>query len=396
MSAYIAQAQSVHWNTLPYDLDLCRRVLGPIGTDACSNSGSVVDATHEYTVENNGLVWPWFGTFFCNPPFGALVPLFFHRALSEMEAGRATGGIFLVPGRIDTRWFHAFAMQADAIAIVRGRRKFRHIDSEEASEASAPFPVIFIYYGPDKKRFCQVFEDEIHRKDGESEGVVFCPSRKQRLKARRYRHKLRLMTEKVDTELEANIQFAKSLQGFVSGIVKDAVDEAVGKALATGSKKKKTAKKTTTKTKAKKAAKKTTAKTKAKKAPKKAAKKAPKKAPKKAAKKAAKKAPKKKGPKTSVKVGVPRSTSPAEMAKKLLKVLKAHCKKVPPTLPADPGDLAAVEGYSVDMVTIRAQLGIDPTDSAAQQQLRRQLGKFDFIGHVGSTRARRYYLTKAV
>lgn len=257
VAAYIPPSLSVHWNTLPWDLGLVRKVIGRIYTDPCSNSGSIVDAVLSYTAEDNGLAWPWLKNFFCNPPFGNLVPLFFHRALGEIENGNCFEGIFLVPARVDTRWFHAFAMQSDGICFVKGRRKFSQVDSDTESEASAPFPVIFIYFGPHGKRFREVFEEEIDPDIGRSVGAIWTPSRKQRLNARKQRAMLRLMSDEVDSELMENIQLAKGLGAFIRKIAKEVVSDELDAREAKKAKKKgkkKVAKKKGTKKKGKKKA----------------------------------------------------------------------------------------------------------------------------------------------
>jgi hypothetical protein len=229
VAGYIATSKTVHWNTLPSDLVLVRRVLGPICTDPCSNRGSEVGALFEYTEEDDGLSFPWFRNFFVNPPFGPLAPRFFSRALSEMENGNVSEGIFFVPARVDTRWFHAFAMQASAICFVKGRRRFRQIDEEEAAEAAAPFPVLFVYFGPNAELFREVFAEE---------GAIFTPTPEQRLKAEELAGTLRDMGKKDDLALATNIALSLELKRHIRVVVKDEVEKQMSARSKTKTKKK--------------------------------------------------------------------------------------------------------------------------------------------------------------
>ena len=127
---------------------------GAVTTDPCSNPNSHVGATHAWTKQLNGITRPWYGSVFINPPYGRLLGYWFRKGLLEMQLGNATELIYLIPARVDTRWWHDYVMQADSICFCRGRKKF------VGALASAPFPTVFIYYGPHRGRFEQAFKDE--------------------------------------------------------------------------------------------------------------------------------------------------------------------------------------------------------------------------------------------
>ena len=166
--AYIPAAQNEHWNTSQRDVELVRRVLGGIDTDPCSNEGSLVGARRSYTIDDNGLAHPWYGRVYVNPPYGRQIMWWMLKALLEIRLGHATEVIFLVPARVDTRWWEACAMQAQSICLPRGRRVF------EGADAGAPFPVAFIYFGSreGQRRFDKIFEGE---------GSLWHPTGTQRL-----------------------------------------------------------------------------------------------------------------------------------------------------------------------------------------------------------------------
>jgi site-specific DNA-methyltransferase (adenine-specific) len=324
VAGYIAASQSVHWNTLESDLELVREVFGgAIYTDPCSNYGSTVGATFEYTAEDDGLAHPWFRNFFCNPPFGTLAPLFFARALSELAIGRCTEGIFFVPSRVDTRWFHAYAMQASAICVVKGRRKFRHVDSDTAAEASAPFPVLFIYFGPNADKFAEVFE---------SEGVIFRPTKKQRLKAKKLADSMATMTKKIDAKLEENIAMSLDMKRYFRKLVKEEVAKQLEAALAAAPKK------TTKRKKAK---------------------------------------------------NLVKSKDANKFATRVHKAVDKLCggKKA-----RNPKNVEAVSGKSCSMVEICKALRMKDAGATEKQKIRRVLANSDKIGQVGTTRTSRYYL----
>lgn len=85
-----------------------------------------------YTKEQNGLVQPWEGVVFCNPPYGRGIIKWVHKAIFEAKAGAIV--VMLVPVRTDTRWFHWLALYVEELRFVKGRLKFG--DGKD----SAPFP----------------------------------------------------------------------------------------------------------------------------------------------------------------------------------------------------------------------------------------------------------------
>jgi len=93
--------------------------------DPCSPGKDIVPwvpADIHYTVENNGLLLPWIGNVFMNPPYGSDTPKWFKR-LAEHGTG-----IGLVFARTDTQWFHTHAVKADAICFIKGRVQFVRAD----------------------------------------------------------------------------------------------------------------------------------------------------------------------------------------------------------------------------------------------------------------------------
>jgi len=82
--------KSIEHHTPHYILDAVIACMGAIDLDPCSNSREIpnVPAARHYTYEDNGLVQPWEGRVFLNPPFGPDVERWFSKfTRSELQAG---------------------------------------------------------------------------------------------------------------------------------------------------------------------------------------------------------------------------------------------------------------------------------------------------------------------
>lgn len=85
----------------------------------------------------DGLHDSWAGKrVFCNPPFGPGIPKFMAKA---HEAHLA---VFLVPARVDTKWFHEIALPfAREIRFIKGRLK------SDGRTVPWPFPCMIVIFG---------------------------------------------------------------------------------------------------------------------------------------------------------------------------------------------------------------------------------------------------------
>ena len=126
-------------------------VLGEITLDPCSNSGSEpnVEADNHYTIEDDGLSRPWFGTIFMNPPYGREIADWVTKLVAEYKSGNVTDAIALIPSRTDTRWF--IELKEYPRCFVWGRIKFSDADTP------APFPSMAVYLGSDMQSFKKEF-----------------------------------------------------------------------------------------------------------------------------------------------------------------------------------------------------------------------------------------------
>ncbi len=106
-----------------FDLDPCAPVCRPWDT-----------AAHHYTIEDNGLIQPWSGRVFCNPPYDTeLITQFVRKCV---EHGNALALTF---ARTDTRLFQELIFpHAHSILFIKGRLSFYHVTGERGGTAGAP------------------------------------------------------------------------------------------------------------------------------------------------------------------------------------------------------------------------------------------------------------------
>ena len=110
--------KTVEWYTPKYIFDAIGLVFD---LDPCSPGQSIVPwvpARECYTAEQDGMMLPWHGNVWMNPPYGKNTP-----AWLERLALHGTG-IALLFSRTDAAWFHKFVSIADAICFVKGRIRF--------------------------------------------------------------------------------------------------------------------------------------------------------------------------------------------------------------------------------------------------------------------------------
>lgn len=93
-----------------------------------------------YTPEDDGLAHSWAGErVFMNPPYGREIGAWMRKAYTEARDGHALVVAF-VPARVDTAWWHEYAVKATEIRFPKGRVKFA------GATHSAPFPIAIVIY----------------------------------------------------------------------------------------------------------------------------------------------------------------------------------------------------------------------------------------------------------
>ena len=116
--------------------------LGEFDLDPCAPINRPWDmANSHYTIEDNGLVQPWFGRVWLNPPYGLEAAKWLDRLADHGN------GIALIFARTETRMFfdHVWG-RADAVLFIEGRLHFHHVDGSRA-KANSGAPSCLVAYG---------------------------------------------------------------------------------------------------------------------------------------------------------------------------------------------------------------------------------------------------------
>lgn len=148
----------IEWYTPADILELARGVLGKFDLDPASSKQAqkTVRADNYYTKDNDGLEQEWKGRVWLNPPYSQpLVGKFMSKLVAERQAGNVTSAIALTNSCTDPAWFHAAAVEADALCFTAGRLRFLNKDGEQAQ--SPLVGQVLFYYGDDVPAFGAAF-----------------------------------------------------------------------------------------------------------------------------------------------------------------------------------------------------------------------------------------------
>ena len=128
-TAFETKDNKDEWLTPPYIFE----ALGHFDLDPCQPMNPpwfIADSF--YNIELDGLARPWHGFVWCNPPYGKQTP----KWLAKMA--EHNNGIALIFARTDTRMFHDYVFNADAILFLKGRLSFYDVTGKKGGTAGAP------------------------------------------------------------------------------------------------------------------------------------------------------------------------------------------------------------------------------------------------------------------
>ena len=99
-----------------------------------------------YTMMDDGLSKAWKDeVVFVNPPYGNIGTWVKKAAEESINNGALV--VLLIPARTDTKYWHDYIMKyASAIHFIKGRLKFKNLNSDAPSH-SAPFPSVVVEFG---------------------------------------------------------------------------------------------------------------------------------------------------------------------------------------------------------------------------------------------------------
>lgn len=114
---------SDEWRTPQALFDEIAAVYGPFDVDVAARADNAKAPVY-YTKEDNGLVSPWFGRVWVNPPYSKPGPWCERAVVECVIRGNCDLVVMLLPAAIDTQWFHRSVLPYAAWKPLRGRPKF--------------------------------------------------------------------------------------------------------------------------------------------------------------------------------------------------------------------------------------------------------------------------------
>lgn len=147
------------WYTPSQYIEAARKVMGGIDLDPATGPKAQewIQAATFYTRADDGLMKPWAGKVWLNPPYSQPeIFQFCEKLVAELSAGNVTEAVLLTHNYTDTAWFHLAESIAALICFTRGRIKFVNEDGEECAPTQGQ---AFFYYGENAERFREVFHD---------------------------------------------------------------------------------------------------------------------------------------------------------------------------------------------------------------------------------------------
>lgn len=115
------------WYTPENLIEAARRVLGQIELDPASSevANTVVKAAKYYDINTDGLLQPWRGKVWLNPPYKTgLIEKFTEKLAAEFELGNVNQFIILVNNATETKWFNSLAESSSVVCFVTSRVKY--------------------------------------------------------------------------------------------------------------------------------------------------------------------------------------------------------------------------------------------------------------------------------
>ena len=94
--------------------------MGGFDLDPAAGCEPTPIATDRYTVDDDGLTTPWYGTVWLNPPFSEKLP-WYRRAVNQYERPAVDAVVAVGPVDTSTDWFQDWFTRADIVAFLNGR-----------------------------------------------------------------------------------------------------------------------------------------------------------------------------------------------------------------------------------------------------------------------------------
>ena len=138
-------------------VEAARAVMGGIDVDPASNAlaQKTVKAKEWYDEAENGLLQPWTGCVFLNPPYSfPEIGQFVDKLLAEIEQGNVNEAVLLTNNNTDTKWWQTAATMAAGVCFTLGRINFYKADGSITQPTNGQ---TFFYFGENIDRFVDEF-----------------------------------------------------------------------------------------------------------------------------------------------------------------------------------------------------------------------------------------------
>lgn len=148
------------WYTPARYIEAACKVMGDIDLDpaSCELANRTVKAKRYYTIEDNGLVQPWHGRVWLNPPYNPTwdcrfpQPTWARKLQREYQSGNIEQALLLVSASIKQKWFHELldyplCLMLERIFFIRPGKS-----PEELWHGNT-----VVYFGPNEQKFIGVF-----------------------------------------------------------------------------------------------------------------------------------------------------------------------------------------------------------------------------------------------
>lgn len=151
-----AGAASDGWYTPRPIIEKARAVMGGIDTDpaTCAAAQALVGAATWYTQTENGLMQPWAGRVWLNPPYSAPTK-WVDRLLTFYRTGDVTQALVLTNAYTETGWWQRLAREG-VMLFFAGRLEFWHPEKEGGRNRMGQ---TLCYLGPNVEAFRSAFGD---------------------------------------------------------------------------------------------------------------------------------------------------------------------------------------------------------------------------------------------